>query len=211
MGRHGENSGEIICRRVHSGEGVSCASSRPIGRRASLLHSPFARSSAYCSFYVEVGSKNKTRFSRCALREVDRAGRCLRAETEHDLFGGGTPSALTTSAARLSQRRLRKRLDLSALTEWTLEANRHDSRRKSTLLRPRGDPLRPACSRGMSAAGHFGPDSSGDAGRRNLLLLLRDWVHESKYDLMFSVPGQNRGAMGKTLAKTIALNPEHVC
>jgi oxygen-independent coproporphyrinogen-3 oxidase len=179
------------------------------------FHIPFCpKLCPYCSFYVEVGSKNKTTaFLDALLREVEVAGEGGALQPRTLYFGGGTPSALTVAQLEYLLGGLRTRLDLSALEEWDLEANPATIRpEKARLLHDLGvtrlslgvqswdDALLQTLGRTHSAAqaeATFG--ILRDAGFRNLNI-----------DLMFGVPGQTLAQWQATLAKTIALGPEHV-
>ena len=98
------------------------------------FHIPFCpKLCPYCSFYVEVGSKNKTTaFLDALLREVESAIAAHEVQPRTIYFGGGTPSALTSTQLAYLFDGLRARLDLSELDEWTLEANPARSREKRT-------------------------------------------------------------------------------
>ncbi len=108
------------------------------------VHIPFcARICPYCAFYKErADPAQSTRFCEAILKELDTAigGQCaLVAKPETIFFGGGTPTALTTEQLDLLLRGFAERLDLSALREWTLEANPGSvSERKAKLLRDLG-------------------------------------------------------------------------
>jgi len=179
------------------------------------FHIPFCpKLCPYCSFYVEVGSKNKTTaFLDALLREVEVAGESFALQPRTIYFGGGTPSALTGAQLEYLLGGLRARLDLSALEEWDLEANPATIRPdKARLLHDLGvtrlslgvqswdDALLTTLGRIHDAAqaeATFGILRA--AGFRNLNI-----------DLMFGVPGQTLAQWQATLARTIALGPEHI-
>ncbi|HYR57021.1 MAG TPA: radical SAM family heme chaperone HemW [Chthoniobacteraceae bacterium] len=179
------------------------------------FHIPFCpKLCPYCSFYVEVGAKNKTtHFLDALLREVELAAAHgpLRPHTIY--FGGGTPSALTENQLEYLIGGLRERLDLRELREWDLEANPATIRpSKARLLHELGitrlslgvqswdDALLKTLGRV-----HTAPQAEQtfhvlrDAGFSNLNI-----------DLMFALPGQTLAQWRHTLEKTIALAPEHV-
>ena len=179
------------------------------------FHIPFCpKLCPYCSFYVEVGTQNKTTaFLDALLREVEQAGEHYTLQPETIYFGGGTPSALREEQLAYLLGGLRERLDLSALTEWTLEANPATVRAsKAQLLR--------AC--GITRIS-LGVQSWDDELLRTLgrvhdadqaektYRILRDAAFPSvNLDLMFSVPGQTREQWRTTLERTLALAPDHV-
>ena len=179
------------------------------------FHIPFCpKLCPYCCFYVETGARNKTTaFLDALLREVADASERFALRPETIYFGGGTPSALTVEQLDHLLAGLRSHLDLSALKEWTFEVN------PATV--------RPEKARLLHAAGvtriSLGVQSWDDAllqtlGRvhdaaqaENTYAILRAAGFENiNIDLMFAVPGQTPAQWAATLAKTLALQPEHV-
>src|SRR5207249_3767714 len=105
------------------------------------VHIPFcARICPYCAFYKDLLDRSQTqRFCEAILRELEQhiAVRKIRPSTIY--FGGGTPTALTTSQLEFLLRGFHEQLDLSELGEWTIEANPGSvSPRKAELLRKFG-------------------------------------------------------------------------
>jgi len=179
------------------------------------FHIPFCpKLCPYCCFYVETGAKNKTtQFLDALLREVDNAGASHEIRPETIYFGGGTPSALTCEQLEYLLSRLRDRLDLSALREWTFEVN------PATVRIDKAQVLKGA---GVSRIS-LGVQSWDDAllktlGRvhnagqaeRTFGLLRSAGFDNINIDLMFAVPGQTVAQWHATLDRTIALEPEHV-
>src|ERR1700680_539111 len=102
------------------------------------LHIPFcARICPYCAFYKELLDRSQTqRFCDALLHEL-REYRHLVPSTIY--FGGGTPTALSTSQLELLLSGFHEQLDLSQLVEWTFEANPgRVSPRKAKALRKFG-------------------------------------------------------------------------
>ena len=179
------------------------------------FHIPFCpKLCPYCSFYVETGAKNKNRdFLDALLREVDRAGKKYALRPETIYFGGGTPTSLLTSQLEYLLGGLRERLDLSALCEWTVEANPATVREeKARLMRDMGvtrvslgvqswdDALLKTLGRVHSAA----------QAERTYEVLRAAGFLAINLDLMFAVPGQRPSQWRATLAKTVALKPDHI-
>lgn len=179
------------------------------------FHIPFCpKLCPYCSFYVEVGSKNKTRgFLDALLRDVERAAERYELRPETIYFGGGTPSALLADQLEYLLGGLRQRLDLSNLAEWTLEANPATVRpEKARLLRDLGvtrvslgvqswdDALLKTLGRVHTAA----------AAERTYHTLREAGFPGVNIDLMFAVPGQSHEQWFATLEKTATLAPDHV-
>src|ERR1700745_306938 len=86
------------------------------------VHIPFcARICPYCAFYKELLDRSQTeRFCQAILCEVGQNSkeRQLRPSTMY--FGGGTPTALTTTQLEFLLGGFRNQLDLSELIEWTM-------------------------------------------------------------------------------------------
>ena len=89
------------------------------------IHVPFCSGKCgYCGFYSEPYSmRDADRFLHALRREVGNAAHAaqgaLRASTVY--VGGGSPSALDASQLASLLAIVRDRLDLDALTEWTVE------------------------------------------------------------------------------------------
>ena len=179
------------------------------------FHIPFCpKLCPYCSFYVEVGSRNKTTaFLDALLRHVEQAGREYALQPETIYFGGGTPSALLGEQLDYLLRGLRERLDLGRLQEWTFEVNPATVRpEKARLLRDLG------VSRISLGVQSWDDGLLKTLGRvhnaaqaENTFRILRDAGFDNiNIDLMFAVPGQTTEQWRETLQKTIDLGPEHV-
>src|SRR5207237_3584054 len=89
------------------------------------VHIPFcARICPYCAFYKDLLDRSETaRFCEAVLRDLDKQCAAFAILPGTIYFGGGTPTALTTSQLEFLLGGFRQRLDMSALEEWTVEAN----------------------------------------------------------------------------------------
>ena len=179
------------------------------------VHIPFCpKVCPYCSFYKEASDRNKTQgFLDAVLRELDLRLPQHALQPETIFFGGGTPSALSTSQLDYLLTGLRQRLDLSALREWTLEMNPATvSLEKARLLLSLGvnrismgvqswdDRLLKTLGRVHSAA----------QAERSYEILREAGCDNVNLDLIFSVPTQTRAEWEATLEKTISLQPDHI-
>src|SRR5712671_7158615 len=102
------------------------------------VHIPFcARICPYCAFYKDLLDRSQTaRFGEAILRDLDKQRAVFAISAKTIYFGGGTPTALTTSQLEFLLGGFHQRLDLSTLEEWTIEANPGSvSARKAALLR----------------------------------------------------------------------------
>jgi oxygen-independent coproporphyrinogen-3 oxidase len=191
------------------------------------VHIPFcARICPYCAFYKDLLDRSQTgRFCEAVLREVDlHLGGAIsesprRRESRHSLvpstidFGGGTPTALTTSQLEFLLGGFRERLDFSMLVEWTLEANPGSvSARKAALLRKFGVNR---ISLGVQSWDDnllklLGRDHSRPQAEESIRILRDAGFTNINIDLMFGLPGQTIDQWRATLEKTVALQPEHI-
>ncbi|MCB1227314.1 MAG: radical SAM family heme chaperone HemW [Verrucomicrobiales bacterium] len=177
------------------------------------LHIPFChRVCPYCSFHKHLpGNTDLSAFTDALLRELDLRRLALRPETIY--FGGGTPTFLSEIHLRRLLEGLTQRLDLSALREWTVEAN------PRTVLPIKADLLRAAgvtrISLGVQAWDEptlrtLGRDHHPDDAEETFHILRRAGFASLNLDLMFSIPGQSLETWQQTLHRTLALQPDHI-
>jgi len=105
------------------------------------VHIPFcARICQYCAFYKDLLDRSQTpRFCEAVLRDLDQQRAIFAILPNTIYFGGGTPTALGMSQLEVLLGGFHERLDLSALEEWTIEANPGSvSARKAALLHKLG-------------------------------------------------------------------------
>lgn len=177
------------------------------------VHIPFCpKVCPYCSFYKEASDRNKTRaFLDAVLREADACSGRLRPETM--FFGGGTPSALSTSQLEYLIGGLRERIDFSALREFTLEMNPATvSLEKARALLSLGVNR---VSMGVQSwdpglLETLGRVHTADQARRSYEILREAGVPNVNLDLIFGVPGQTRDQWLDSLRQTLALGPDHI-
>jgi oxygen-independent coproporphyrinogen-3 oxidase len=192
---------------------VQCRTPEAI--RHLYVHIPFcARICPYCAFYKERADSSQTqRFCEALLREIETVTEEYPLKLETIFFGGGTPTALTTNQLEFLLGGMRDRLDLTALTEWTVEANPGSvSPRKAALLQ------RMAVSRislGVQSWDDgllklLGREHNAAQAEASFHILREAGFVNLSIDLMFGLPGQTLAQWQTDLAKTIALRPDHV-
>lgn len=221
------------------GEGGNDNSAMAEAVRHIYVHIPFcARICPYCAFYKErADPAQATRFCEAILAELDTAVSAQRvggyrgvgASREENarnskgnagwlqpqtiFFGGGTPTALTTSQLDLLLRGFAERLDLSDLREWTLEANPGSvSERKAKLLQDLGVTR---LSLGVQSFDDgllqlLGREHTAEQAEASFHLLRGSGFQNLNIDLMFGLPGQNLVQWKTTLHSALALEPDHV-
>ena len=189
------------------------------------VHIPFcARICPYCAFYKDLLDKSQTgRFCEAIVRELEQAtavsrpprrlGRRRSLIPSTIYFGGGTPTALTTSQLEFLLGGFHERLDLSMLAEWTLEANPGSvSAGKAALLHKFGVNR---ISLGVQSWDDdllklLGRDHTRPQAEKSIRILRDLGFTNINIDLMFGLPGQTIDQWRVTLERTIALRPEHI-
>ncbi|HEU5247906.1 MAG TPA: radical SAM family heme chaperone HemW [Candidatus Udaeobacter sp.] len=179
------------------------------------VHIPFcARICPYCAFYKDLLDRSQTgRFCEAVLRDLDQQCSSFVLSPETIYFGGGTPTALTTSQLEFLLGGFREQLDLSSLAEWTIEANPGSvSARKAALLRKFGITR---VSLGIQSWDDellklLGREHNSQQAEQSVHILRAAGFSNINVDLMFGLPGQTIEQWKLTLEKTIGLQPEHI-
>lgn len=176
-------------------------------------HIPFCpKVCPYCSFYKEASDRNRTRaFLEAMLLEADLRSDGFQPRTV--FFGGGTPSALSTSQLEFLLAGLRERIDFSRVSEWTLEMNPATvSLEKARTLLALGVNR---ISMGVQSwdptlLETLGRVHTADQARRSYEILREAGVPNVNLDLIFGIPGQTIDQWIASLEQTIALEPDHI-
>jgi oxygen-independent coproporphyrinogen-3 oxidase len=179
------------------------------------VHIPFcARICPYCAFYKDLLDRSQTwRFCEAILRDLDQQCARFALTPETIYFGGGTPTALTTSQLEFLLGGFRDRLDLSLLAEWTIEANPGSvSAHKAALLRKLGVTR---VSLGIQSWDDellklLGREHNSQQAEQSFHILRAAGFSNINVDLMFGLPGQTVEQWKFTLEKTIRLQSEHI-
>jgi oxygen-independent coproporphyrinogen-3 oxidase len=180
------------------------------------VHIPFCfHKCHYCDFYsiTRQSADRMGRFVDRILREAEQwqAVRSVRPKTI--FFGGGTPSLLPLEEMRRLISGLRARLDLSAVNEWTVEANPATvTAEYCSMLRERG------VDRLSFGAQSFRPSELTTLERhhnpldvpRSIEIARRAGFTRLNVDLIFAIPGQDMASWSQSLEAAIALNTPHV-
>ena len=179
------------------------------------VHIPFcARICPYCAFYKELLDRAQTqRFCEALLSELRQQTQDRHLLPSTIYFGGGTPTALTTSQVERLLKGFRALLDLSTLTEWTVEANPGSvSPRKAALFQEHGVNR---ISLGVQSWDEemlkiLGREHNAPQAEKSFSILRAAGFTNINVDLMFGLPGQTTPQWRSTLEKTISLQPEHI-
>ena len=179
------------------------------------VHIPFcARICPYCAFYKDLLDRSETaRFCEAILRDLDQQCAAFAIMPRSIYLGGGTPTALSTPQLEFLLGGFRQRLDLSALEEWTVEANPGSvSARKAASLRKLGVNR---ISLGVQSWDEgllklLGREHNAPQAEKSFQILRGAGFSNINVDLMFGLPGQTIEQWRVTLEKTIRLQPEHI-
>lgn len=92
------------------------------------IHIPYCRKAChYCNFHFSTILSSKDEMITCLAKEIDmRSDYLTKNKLETIYLGGGTPSILSESDLHRLLKEIKKHFDLSALQEFTIEANPDD-------------------------------------------------------------------------------------
>ena len=147
------------------------------------------------------------------MRELQSASADFDIAPTTIFFGGGTPTALTTSQLDFLLRGFGERLDLSGLEEWTVEANPGSvSLRKAALMRALGVTR---ISLGVQSWDDglltlLGREHNAAQAEASFHVMRAAGFPSVSIDLMFGLPGQSVAQWEATLERTVSLEPDHV-
>lgn len=177
------------------------------------IHVPFCvRKCPYCAFF----SRRPEPALVAAWRKgLERESAELPAEfaPESIYLGGGTPTALEPADLMWLLERIRQRVDLSRLREWTCEAN------PGTLTPGKAVALRAGGVNRLSlGAQSFDAATLRQLGRihaaeeiRAAVALARDTGFDNlSLDVIYGVPGVSFASFRADIEAVIALDPEHI-
>ena len=202
---------------------ASLAAQRSLGEHEVSLYVgiPFCPTRcAYCSFVsADVGRALKLidPFLDALSREIRAAGAMLAGaglQVRTVYFGGGTPTTLTAPQLDRLMGELAEHIDLSACTEYTVEAGRPDTitAEKLAVLRRRGCGRVSVNPQSMSDAVLA---AMGRAHRAADILRAFALVRESgigcvNMDLIAGLPGDSADGFRASLDQVLSLAPENV-
>lgn len=177
------------------------------------IHIPFCPNICpYCAFYKESAGRDRVeKFLDALLVEVEYHAKRLQPRTI--FFGGGTPSSLSLPQFERLLEGLHHHLDLSALTEWTIEMNPATvAIDKATLLRDAGINRISMGVQSWDGAvlKKLGRTHSAKKAEESFYLLREAGFKNISIDLIFGIPNQSLASWRTTLEKSLSLAPEHL-
>jgi oxygen-independent coproporphyrinogen III oxidase len=179
------------------------------------IHFPFcARICPYCAFYKTRGNAAEVaRFCEALASDARRVAKKFPLTLETIFFGGGTPTVLSPAQLKNLVTLFRQIFDLSALREWSIEANPGSvSAKKAAVLRESGiDRI----SLGVQTWDNtllkvLGREHDATQAEESFRIFRSAGFSNISVDLMFALPGQTKKQWRDSLQKTIALQPEHI-
>jgi oxygen-independent coproporphyrinogen-3 oxidase len=183
------------------------------------VHVPFCfHKCHYCDFYsiTRQGEERMARFVALVLHEAEMchvahpaAGRNLTTV----FFGGGTPTLLPETLMSRLLAGLRERFDLSAVEEWTVEANPATVREDyCAMLRAAGVNRLSFGTQSFNTSElktlerHHDPDDV----ERSITSARSARFSRLNVDLIYAIPGQDLASWSDSLERAIAMKTPHV-
>ncbi|HZT57354.1 MAG TPA: radical SAM family heme chaperone HemW [Pyrinomonadaceae bacterium] len=202
-----------------------------MSRAGIYIHVPFCRARcSYCDFATGAyEGALADRYVRAVAREIESFGLRVpradvddsRTEADSDVvtkvdtiyFGGGTPSLLTPAQASRILDSVRRRFDVSADAEVTMEMN-PGTVTPGALRAFRGEGVNRASFGAQTfderELKRLGRTHTADDTRRTLALLREAGFTNISFDLIAGLPEQTLDAWACNLDEALALRPEHL-
>jgi oxygen-independent coproporphyrinogen-3 oxidase len=187
-----------------------------MNRAGIYIHIPFCRARcSYCDFATGTyeGATAKA-YVRAVAREIEAFESAdAHAEVDTIYFGGGTPSLLTPAQVSDVLASVRRRFNVAASAEVTMEMN------PGTV---NADSLRAFRDEGINRASfgaqtfderelkRLGRTHTADDTRRTLALLRAAGFNNISFDLIAGLPEQTLEAWRRNLDEALRLRPEHL-
>lgn len=179
------------------------------------VHVPFCfHKCHYCDFYsiTRQTPERMQQYVNLALREASHwAGHALQPATV--FFGGGTPTLLPIDYMKELIRGLRQRIDLSAVAEWTVEANPATvTDEYCQMLRENGVDRLSFGAQSFDLAElkilerHHHPEDV----HRSVQIARASGFQRLNLDLIFAIPGQDLASWEHSLDQALSLNTPHL-
>ena len=177
------------------------------------IHVPFcARRCPYCDFYSISSLDLAPKYIETLAREAQAAASEWPAAFETLYIGGGSPSLLNREGLKGVLEAL-KPLDLSKVTETTLEANPEDVNEEQAELWAEVGITR--LSLGLQTLderwlGEVLGRTHSLAQSRKAVELLSGRPYDLSLDLIYGLPSQDPRDWGADLVKAVEMNPDHI-
>ena len=175
---------------------------------------------SYCSFVshsIDQAKKLMPNYVALLCREIEETAaivKQLNLQLESVYIGGGTPTALDAGLLKAVTDAVRSNFDISAQTEFTIEAGRPDS-----VSDEKFDVIRQAGATRISINPQtFNDDVLCTIGRKHtsaqteqaLLMARQHGFHNINMDLIAGLPTDTVPSFRHTLEKTLSFQPENI-
>ncbi|MEO1254372.1 MAG: radical SAM family heme chaperone HemW [Bacteroidota bacterium] len=178
------------------------------------IHVPFCRQAChYCDFHFSTNLQLLNEMVEAINKELSSRSSYLKDEVQTIYFGGGTPSLLSADLIQSILDKMFDLFDISNEVEITLEANPEDlSESYAKNIKNVGinrlsigvqtfddDRLKWMNRAHSSGQSKIAIQHARNAGFDNISL-----------DLIYAIPGHDRGVWNEELEKICSMNPEHI-
>lgn len=182
--------------------------------QALYVHLPFCQHIChYCDFAKMVAGKSiQARYVEALVREIQLLEEDL-SEVKTIYFGGGTPSSLSLEHLDQIVVELAKKVDLSKVSEWTIEANPNDVTEPFLTWAKRVGINRlsiGAQSFSKRLLSILGRDHHADQIREAVRLAKAVGITNINIDLIYGIPTQTRSEFRSDLEEVLALDLPHI-
>lgn len=178
------------------------------------IHIPFCRNKCiYCDFYTGgVRIADWKSYNSALLNELEIRKKDLSFIPDTLYIGGGTPSLLPPEEFSFLINGLKKSLNISEFSEFTIEVNPEDVNEDIA-----GTWLENGVNRISIGIQSFNDNELESIGRRHTSQTAKDTVKllsshfkSISIDVMFGIPGQTIHSYKETLECIVSLNPTHI-
>lgn len=180
------------------------------------IHIPFCRNRCnYCDFYITKRTDLAERYIRNLIKEFKISSENFRKDCFNSIYiGGGTPSILSPEHISLITSTLKNYYNTESNTEITLELNPEDILQDENRIKEYSDAgvnrisfgLQSLNSEELKFLTRFDDTEKILSSLQNILNHFRN----TSVDIIYSIPGSEKGNLKKTLDKIISLKIPHI-
>ena len=180
------------------------------------IHIPFCRRKCgYCDFYLVTNLSVISKFVDNLINEIKLSSVSYKdIEFDTVFFGGGTPSLLSTDSLSRILIALKESYEISGDAEITIESNPEDfynDTGKPAILRDMGfNRISLGVQSLVDEELKFLTREHDSSMAVKVIENLLNYFYNLSVDVIYSLPGQNRPAVGKTIDKLLVLEVPHV-
>ena len=179
------------------------------------IHIPFCKQDChYCNFYFTLSREREGAFVEAICQEIRIAGSLWGGEEWNTLYwGGGTPSLLSVHSTEKILTALHRHFDLSAINEYTLEANPDDvNAEKISFWKGLGVNR---LSMGVQSfftehLQYMNRIHDGQTAKDSIRKALDGGIRSLNIDLIYGVPGMTDEQWIDNLQTASQLGPDHL-